>query len=59
MLYPGCTEDQYTLMALSNYASHGSAQGCTIVNRSYLDYMLPSYFEYAMAAGYTAHAYTY
>jgi hypothetical protein len=59
MMYPGCTEDQYTLMALSNYASHGSAQGCTQVNRGYLDYMLPAYFQYAMAAGYPAHDYSY
>jgi len=57
MLYPGCSEDQYTLMALSNYASHGSAQGCTQVNRAYLDYMLPAYYEYATAAGYTPHDY--
>ncbi|HTL38048.1 MAG TPA: transglycosylase SLT domain-containing protein [Kofleriaceae bacterium] len=59
MLYPGCTEDQYTLMALSNYASHGSAKGCTTVNTSYLDYMLPAYFQYATAAGYPAHDYNY
>ena len=57
MMYPGCTEDQYTLMALSNYASHGSVGGCTQYNQSYLDYVLPSYYEYAMAAGYPAHSY--
>ena len=27
MLYPGCTEDQYTLMALGNLSSHGSTTG--------------------------------
>lgn len=57
MMFSGCTEDQYTLMALSNYANHGSAQGCTQVNQQYLDYVLPSYYEYATAAGYPAHAY--
>ena len=57
MQYPGCTEDQYTLMALSNYASHGSAKGCTQYNQSYLDYVLPPYFQYATAAGYPAHSY--
>ena len=58
-LFPGCSEDQYTLLALSNYASHGSANGCTGVNRSYLDYVLPPYFQYATAAGYPAHDYQY
>jgi hypothetical protein len=57
MLYPGCTEDQYTLMALSNYASHGSAKGCTQYNQAYLDYVLPPYYEYATAAGYAPHTY--
>jgi len=56
-LYAGCTEDQYTLMALSNYANHGSATSCTQINRSYIDYILPAYREYAMAAGYTPHPY--
>lgn len=56
-LFPGCTEDQYTLMALGNLASHGSTTGCDAYNRDYIDYILPAYFEYAEAAGYTAHAY--
>jgi len=57
MLYPGCSEDQYTLMALSNYANHGSAQGCTQIERSYVDAVLTTYREYATAAGYPAHPY--
>lgn len=56
-LYPGCTEDQYTMMAMSNYANHGSAMGCTQINRSYIDGLLVTYREYAMAAGYTPHPY--
>lgn len=56
-LFPGCTEDQYTLMALGNLASHGSTTGCDAYNRDYIDYILPAYFEYAEAAGYSAHAY--
>lgn len=55
--FPGCTEDQYTLMALSNYASYGSAKGCTQVNTTYIDYVMPAYKEYAAAAKYPAHAY--
>jgi hypothetical protein len=55
--FPGCTEDQYTLMALGNYSSYGSTKGCTTVNRSYIDYVLPAYREYAMAAGYPARPY--
>ena len=57
MLYPGCTEDQYTLMALGNLASHGSTTGCTEYNTEYIDYILPAYFEYCTAAGYAPHAY--
>ena len=55
--FPGCTEDQYTLMALSNYANYGSAKGCTQINTTYIDYVMPAYKEYAAAAKYPAHAY--
>jgi hypothetical protein len=57
MLFPGCTEDQYTLMALGNLSSHGSTTGCTQYNQDYIDYVLPAYFEYCEAAGYPPHAY--
>jgi hypothetical protein len=56
-LYPGCTEDQYTLMALGNLASHGSTTGCTQYNTDYINYILPGYYQYATAAGYPPHAY--
>lgn len=56
-LYPGCTEDQYTLMALGNLSSHGSTTGCTEYNTEYIDYILPAYFEYCDAAGYAPHDY--
>ena len=55
--FSGCTEDQYTLMALSNYANHGSAQGCTTINRTYIDVVLDAYRMYCAAAGYAAHPY--
>lgn len=56
-LFPGCTEDQYTLMALGNLASHGSTTGCTSYNTTYIDYILPAYYEYCTAAGYPPHDY--
>ncbi|MBK7582994.1 MAG: hypothetical protein IPI67_22710 [Myxococcales bacterium] len=56
-LYPGCTEDQYTLMALGNLASHGSTTGCTQYKQDYIDYIMPAYLEYSAAAGYTPHEY--
>jgi len=56
-LFPGCTEDQYTLMALGNLASHGSTKGCTEYKQDYIDYIMPAYKEYSAAAGYAAHPY--
>ncbi|MBI3200917.1 MAG: hypothetical protein HYZ29_05170 [Myxococcales bacterium] len=56
-LFPGCTEDQYTLMALGNLASHGSTKGCTEYKQDYIDYIMPAYQEYSAAAGYPPHAY--
>ena len=55
--FAGCTEDQYTAMALGNYASYGSTKGCTQVNRQYFDYVLPAYKQYCAAANYPAHTY--
>ena len=40
------------LMALSNYGNHGSAQGCTTINRDHIDSVLEAYRMYADAAGY-------
>ena len=56
-LFPGCTEDQYTLMALGNLASHGSTTGCDAYNTDYIDYIMPGYQQYCEAAGYTPHPY--
>jgi hypothetical protein len=55
--FPGCTTEQYTLMAIGNYASYGSTKGCTTYNTGYLSIILPTYQQYAEAAGYPAHAY--
>jgi hypothetical protein len=56
-LFPGCAEDQYTLMALGNLANHGNTTGCTAYNTDYIDYILPGYTDYCTAAGYPAHPY--
>jgi len=56
-LFPGCTEDQYTLMALGNLANHGSTTGCTEYNHDYIDYILPGYYDYCAASGFAPHAY--
>ena len=30
--FPGCTEDQYTMMAIGNFNSYGSTKSCTVYN---------------------------
>jgi hypothetical protein len=55
--FPGCTEEQYTLMALGNYANYGSTQSCTVYNTDYTNLVLGTYHTYAKAAGYTEHPY--
>jgi hypothetical protein len=55
--FPGCTEDQYTMMAIGDYNSYGSTHSCTQYNTAYDDIVLMAYHQYAAAAGYTPHAY--
>ena len=55
--FPGCTVDQYTLMAVGNYNSYGSTTSCTQYNTNYDDPVVTAYKQYAAAAGYPAHAY--
>lgn len=55
--FPGCTEDQYTLMAVGNYNSYGSTKSCTEYNFDYDDAVLEAYKAYSAAAGWPAHAY--
>jgi hypothetical protein len=55
--FPGCTTDQYTMMAVGNYNSYGSTKSCTVYNTAYDDGVNAAYTQYAMAAGYPAHAY--
>ncbi len=55
--FPGCTVDQYTLMAIGSYNSYGSTKSCTVFNKAYDDEVLKAYAQYAKAAGYAAHPY--
>jgi hypothetical protein len=55
--FPGCTVDQYTLMAVGNYNSYGSTKSCTQYNTAYDDPVITAYKQYAAAAGYAAHSY--
>src|SRR4051812_11007620 len=55
--FPGCTEDQYTMMAIGNFNSYGSTQSCTVYNFAYDSEVLDAYKTYADAAGWPAHPY--
>jgi hypothetical protein len=55
--FPGCTVEQYTLMAVGNYNNYGSTKSCTVYNTTYDDAVLAAYKQYATAAGYAAHSY--
>lgn len=55
--FSGCTEDQYTMMAIGNYNSYGSTKSCTEYNTDYDSIVLMAYQQYADAAGYPAHDY--
>jgi hypothetical protein len=55
--FPGCTTDQYTLMAIGNYNNYGSTKSCTEYNTDYDNGVLAAYKQYAAAAGYAAHNY--
>ena len=57
MKFPGCTTDQYTMMAVGDYNSYGSTKSCTVYNTAYDDAVLMAYQQYAAAAGYPPHAY--
>jgi hypothetical protein len=55
--FPGCTEDQYTLMAIGNFNSYGSTKSCTVYNTTYDNEVLAAYKMYATASGWPAHPY--
>lgn len=55
--FPGCTPEQYTLMAIGNYNSYGSTKSCTEINTEYVDIVLAAYDEYSAASGWPAQSY--
>jgi hypothetical protein len=55
--FPGCTDDQYTMMAIGDYNSYGSTKSCTQYNDAYDGPLVTAYQQYATAAGYPPHPY--
>jgi hypothetical protein len=55
--FPGCTDDQYTMMAVGEYNSYGSTQSCTVFNFDYGRAVLEAYVSYSAAAGWPVHPY--
>ncbi|HEY3233368.1 MAG TPA: transglycosylase SLT domain-containing protein [Polyangiaceae bacterium] len=55
--FSGCTEDQYTMMAIGDYNSYGSTQSCTQYNTAYDSLVLDAYNQYSAAAAWSAHNY--
>ena len=55
--FPGCTEDQYTMMAIGDFNSYGSTKSCTVYNTDYDNAVLDAYKQYSTASGWPAHAY--
>ena len=56
--FPGCTADQYTMMAVGNYNDYGSTTSCTQYNSAYDTGVIAAYQQYAAAAGWPAHSYS-
>ncbi len=55
--FPGCTTEQYTMMAIGNYNSYGSTTSCTSYNNAYDGPLVTAYQMYATAAHYPAQSY--
>lgn len=55
--FPGCTEEQYTLMAIGNYNRYGSTTACDRYNTEYCDLVLRYYRQYAAASGWRERTY--
>ncbi len=55
--FSGCTQEEYTLMALGNYADYGSTKSCTVYDTDYASLVITTYRHYAAAAGYVEHPY--
>ena len=55
--FSGCTEDQYTMMAIGDFNSYGSTKSCTDYNTTYDNAVLDAYKQYSTASGWPARAY--
>jgi len=55
--FAGCTEEQYTLMAIGEYNSYGTTHSCTEMNAEYVGHVLEAYDLYSEAAGWPARDY--
>jgi hypothetical protein len=55
--FAGCTEDQYTMMAVGNFNNYGSTKSCTTYNFMYDSSVLDAYKAYSTAANWPAHPY--
>ena len=55
--FPGCAEDQYTMMAIGEYNNYQSTESCTVFNFEYDTAVLEAYSEYSAAAGWPTHPY--
>ncbi len=55
--FAGCTEDQYTMMAIGDFNSYGSTKSCTDYNTTYDNSVLDAYKQYSTASGWPAHSY--
>lgn len=55
--FAGCTEDQYTMMAIGEYNNYQSTSSCTEFNFDYDQAVLEAYDEYSAASGWAAHPY--
>jgi hypothetical protein len=55
--FPGCTEEQYTLMAIGEYNSYQTTHSCTELNSWYVEHVLEAYRLYAEASGWPARDY--
>jgi len=55
--FPGCTVDQYTMMAVGNFNDYGSTKSCTVYNTTYDNSVIAAYKQYSAASGWPAHPY--
>jgi hypothetical protein len=55
--FAGCTEEQYTMMAIGEYNSYGTTQSCTEINFEYAEAVLAAYQLYSEASGWSERDY--